>query len=72
MNEITLQIDGMSCGHCVSQVRAALARIDGLQIREVKIGQATVTYDPNLIEADEIVEAVKEAGYDALTAGRAA
>jgi copper chaperone len=72
MNETTLRIEGMSCGHCVGQVRKALAGIDGLQIQEVKVGQATVTYDPNLIELAEIVEAVKEAGYEALPVGRAA
>ena len=72
MNETTLQIEGMSCGHCVGQVRNALARVEGLSVCEVTVGQARVTYDPNVVEPSEIVEAVKEAGYEVRFAGRVA
>lgn len=72
MNETTLQIDGMSCGHCVGQVRKALARVEGLQRCEVTVGEARVTYDPDVTELGDIVEAVKGAGYDVRPAGRAA
>ena len=72
MNEITLQIDGMSCGHCVGQVRRALTRVEGLERCEVTIGEARVIYDPDVTELGDIVEAVKEAGYDVRPAGRAA
>jgi copper chaperone len=72
MNETTLQIEGMSCGHCVGQVRKALARVEGLSVCEVTVGQARVTYDPNVTELNDVVEAVKEAGYEVRPAGRAA
>lgn len=72
MNEITLQIEGMSCGHCVGQIRRALARVEGLQHCEVTVGEARVIYDPNVSGLGDIVEAVKEAGYDVRPAGRAA
>ena len=72
MNETTLQIEGMSCGHCVGQVRKALVRVEGLSVCEVTVGQARVTYDPNVTELNDVVEAVKEAGYEVRPAGRAA
>jgi copper chaperone CopZ len=72
MNETTLQIEGMSCGHCVGQVRKALAGVEGLSVCEVTVGQARVTYDPNVVEPSEIVEAVKEVGYEVRFAGRVA
>jgi copper chaperone CopZ len=72
MNPITLQIEGMSCGHCVGQVRNAMARLDGVQIHEVKVGEASLSYDPALVSPKEIVEAVQAAGYDVSPAWRAA
>jgi len=72
MNQVTLQIEGMSCGHCVGQVRNALARLDGVQVRQVKVGEAGLSYDPETLTLTEIVEAVKQAGYEVQAAGRAA
>ncbi|HSN05470.1 MAG TPA: cation transporter [Nitrospira sp.] len=72
MNQVTLQIEGMSCGHCVGQVRNALARLDGVQVRQVKVGEADLSYDPETLTLTEIVEAVKRAGYEVQAAGRAA
>mgnify|MGYP001562705123 CR=1 FL=1 len=72
MNPITLQIEGMSCGHCVGQVRKAMAGLDGVQIHEVKVGGASLSYDPALVSPKEIVEAVQAAGYDVSPAWRAA
>ena len=72
MNQVTLQIEGMSCGHCVGQVRNALARLDGVQVHQVKVGEAGLSYDPETLTLTEIVEAVKRAGYEVQAAGRAA
>ncbi|MGE3151254.1 MAG: heavy-metal-associated domain-containing protein [Nitrospiraceae bacterium] len=72
MIETTFQIEGMSCGHCVGQVQRALARLEGLSVCEVTVGQARVTYDPSAIEPKDIVEVVKEAGYEVCPAGRVA
>ena len=40
MNDVTLRIEGMSCGHCVGQVRNALARLDGVQVHQIRVGEA--------------------------------
>jgi len=72
MNQVTLQIEGMSCGHCVGQVRTALARLDGVQVHQVNVGEAGLSYEPETLTLKEIVEAVKQAGYEVQAAGRAA
>lgn len=72
MNDATLKIEGMSCGHCVGQVRNALARLDGVQVHRVTVGEAGLSYDPEAVTLTEIVEAVKQAGYGVRAAGRAA
>jgi copper chaperone len=63
MDRITMKIDGMSCGHCVSSVDKALKKIDGVKVESVGIGNATVSYDPSAVSAEQIADAVADEGY---------
>lgn len=63
MDRITLKIDGMSCGHCVRQVRQALDDLDGVEIEQVAVGGATVSFDPDLTSTARIAQAIEEQGY---------
>lgn len=72
MDELTLKIIGMSCGHCVGQVTKALTQLDGVQVNSVKVGEAIVVYDPREIVPTEIIQAVNEAGYEAQLVRRVA
>lgn len=65
MERINLNIEGMSCGHCVSAVRNALADVDGVSIEKVEIGHATVSYDPQFASVGAVVDAIADAGYSA-------
>ena len=42
------RFDGMSCGHCVKAVTMALQDLPGVDVKDVKVGQA-------LIDADDAV-----------------
>ena len=59
----TLTLEGMSCGHCVKAVQMALEDLDGVQVHEVAIGSARITYDPHETDMDEIAEVLDEEGY---------
>ena len=72
MEELILNIDGMTCGHCVGQVTKALAQLDGVQVKIVKVGEALVAYDQREISPADIARAVNEEGYEAQAVGRAA
>lgn len=72
MEELTLHITGMTCGHCVGQVTKALTQLDGVHIKTVKVGEALVDYDQREITPADIARAVNEAGYEAQAVGRAA
>lgn len=65
---LTLAIEGMSCGHCVAAVRRALGETAGVEVKDVAIGSASVTVDPGVASADTVVEAVRDAGYEARVA----
>lgn len=62
----TIEIGGMTCGHCQGAVRAALASLDGVTVEAVRIGQARVTFDESSVTPEAIAEAVRDAGYDVL------
>jgi copper chaperone len=63
MERKELSIGGMSCEHCVSAVRGALERLEGVAVEKVEIGTARIGFEPGRIEEDRIREAVEEEGY---------
>lgn len=63
MEKLTLEIDGMSCGHCVGAVRRALEGMDGVQVESVRVGEAEVRYDPRTVTLDAIASAIADEGY---------
>jgi copper chaperone len=65
MEQTTIAIQGMSCGHCVAAVRGALAGLDGVQVQEVQIGSAKVVYDPAAVTPERIAQAIEDEGYAA-------
>lgn len=69
MQNATIGITGMSCGHCVAGVRRALDQLEGVDVREVKVGSATVAYDPQTVDVGRITRAIEEEGYGAQVQG---
>lgn len=64
MEDLRLQIDGMSCGHCVARVQKALSKLDGVAVRNVEVGSAEMSYDPSRVSPGQILEAVDAAGFE--------
>ncbi len=60
-----LQVTGMTCGGCISNVTKALKAINGVGDVNVSLdaGEATVKYDERLTSPDQLKSAVKGAGY---------
>lgn len=61
----TIQVEGMSCGHCVNSVQTEVAAIEGVTAVDVDLatGQVTVTSDTP-IDPNAMTTAVEEAGYE--------
>jgi copper chaperone len=55
----------MSCDHCVRSVRGALEQLDGVTVRGVVVGSADVTYDPDSLAPQAILDAIEDQGYEA-------
>lgn len=64
--EKTIQVNGMSCGHCTAAVERALMAVDGVTAAKADLGKknATVTLSKD-VEVQKLIDAVTEAGYEA-------
>ncbi len=63
MTQLTMNISGMSCGHCVGAVKKALTGVQGVHVEQVAIGSAVVAYDPAATSVEQITSAVEDEGY---------
>ena len=62
--QLTLKIGGMICEQgCVKGVDGALGKIAGVTKREVKIGEAKITFDAAKTKRSDLVAAIEKAGY---------
>ncbi len=65
--EITLEVKGMTCGHCEEKVRSVLRALDGVRQVEASAEQGRVTLLVSRRRAPEqsaIEEAIQGAGFD--------
>ena len=63
MKRVTLKIDGMTCGHCVKAVSAALEQIPGVAAVRVDLEHGRAEVDGEA-EAERLMEAVRAEGYE--------
>ena len=63
MQTVTLNIDGMTCGGCVKSVTRLL---EGVEKAEVSLENknAVITFDESKTDADALIDAVEDGGYD--------
>lgn len=61
-NLITIQIAGMTCGHCVMAVKKELSQLP-LAVRQVDIGLAALVGDDTAVTRAQVEQAVTNAGY---------
>jgi copper chaperone len=62
MNTKEYKIEGMSCQHCVMDVKTELENIKGLVVKNIEIGKVIVEFDQERVDEKNIEEAVNEAG----------
>lgn len=72
--EATLEIEGMTCASCVTRVEKRLRAVDGVDATVNLATESARVSFPEDVESERLVQAVREAGYDARvrTRGRAA
>ncbi|MFJ7726580.1 copper chaperone CopZ [Neobacillus sp. NPDC097160] len=66
MEQVTLHVSGMSCGHCVKAVEGGVGELQGVKKVTVKLDQGLVDveFDANVVSLSKIKEAIDDQGYD--------
>jgi len=64
MQATTLKVTGMTCNHCVMNVTKALKKIPGVDSADVSLEKAQAVVK-GTADAQTLIEAVREEGYDA-------
>ncbi|CRK80889.1 copper chaperone CopZ [Neobacillus massiliamazoniensis] len=66
MENITLNVKGMSCQHCVKAVEGSVGQLQGVKKVSVKLdkGLVDVEFDPTIMSLETIKETIDDQGYD--------
>ncbi|WP_332632426.1 copper chaperone CopZ [Halalkalibacter flavus] len=66
MEQKTLKVNGLSCGHCISTIESNIGSLNGVNSVKVLLseGEVSLNYDSNVISLDKIIHEIEEQGYD--------
>ncbi len=64
---LTINVGGMVCATCQAHVQKALDQTEGVSQAAVNLmtGQAQVSFDPAVVDAAHLLEAIRDTGYEA-------
>jgi copper chaperone CopZ len=65
--ELEIEVEGMSCEHCVATVTSAVRAVPGVEdaIVDLQTGMVKVRGSVGAMQRQQVVEAIKAAGYSA-------
>lgn len=68
MQTRVLNVDGMSCDHCVNAVKGAVGNLDGVSSVDVDLQAKTVKVDfeDGKVELEAIKEAIEDQGFEVI------
>ncbi len=64
MANVTLKVNGMSCGHCVNAVEGALKDIGAKGAVNLAQGTVDIQYEESNVTVADLKEVIEEQGYD--------
>ncbi|MEK4012735.1 MULTISPECIES: copper chaperone CopZ [Peribacillus] len=66
MENVTLNVSGMSCGHCVNAVEGNVGKLTGVESVKVHLeaGTVDVSFDNEKVSLEKIKETIDDQGYE--------
>ena len=66
MQTVTLNVQGMSCGHCVKAIEGSVGQLEGINGVNVNLSEAQVevSFNESQISLEKIKETIDDQGYD--------
>lgn len=60
---ISFSVNDMTCGHCVSTITKAVMAVDKGAKVQIDLATHRVQVEPTSADAEQLADAIKEAGY---------
>ncbi|MEK4555252.1 copper ion binding protein [Jeotgalicoccus sp. FSL K6-3177] len=66
MQQVTLDVKGMSCGSCANTIEKSVGELSGIELVKVLLseGKVDVSYNENTVGLKDIKSAISESGYE--------
>lgn len=66
MQQVTLNVQGMSCGSCVKKIEGNVGKLNGIESVKVQLseGKVDVTFNESIVNLKVIKGAIKDSGYE--------
>lgn len=61
---VTLKVDGMTCGGCVGSVERAVERVPGVKKARASLEKKEVVIEGDDLDTSRLKDAIFDAGYD--------
>lgn len=65
VDHVTLNVEGMSCGHCVKSIENSVTAISGVDNVQVHLenGTVDVEFNKDVVAIEQITNTIEEQGY---------
>jgi len=67
MQTVTLNVKGMSCGHCKSAVENAVRQAGARATVDLAAGTVAIEYDETKVTLEQLKQAIEDQGYDVVS-----
>ena len=66
MTTTTINVSGMTCGHCVKAVEDSVGKLSGVEKVKVnlELGSVEVAFQEDSVNLTEITETIEDQGFD--------
>jgi copper chaperone len=66
MKNVTLNVQGMSCGHCVKAIEGSVGELAGVNQVSVKLDESLVevAFNEAQVSVEKIKDTIEDQGYD--------
>jgi copper chaperone len=66
MQSVKLNVQGMSCGHCVKAVEGSVGELEGINQVKVKLEEAMVevSFNESQVSLHKIKKTIEDQGYE--------
>lgn len=65
VDHVTLNVEGMSCGHCVKSIENSVSAISGVDNVQVHLDNGTVDveFNKDVVAIEQITSTIEDQGY---------